>query len=440
MRFRKLAGTTAGALVLGALSVPMTMSAAQAADPQSVSFNCTFGQNGFVYTSTVDLTAKAVAGGTVAVTAAMQDMPNAAPSFVNLPNQDITATLGTDLGDLKGSRTGDFKGGTPIVIPALSGSVTASGSTLSLKVEDFALAVGASTNIPCTPTAPVTLTVPITPLPSKALSFTCSTFGTSYAYNTDLALTAQAKADGKIAVAASMDDMPNTAPAAIALPNQKFDATLVTDLGTLAGTRTGDFKGGVALPIPALAASMAGTGSTMTVAVKSFKLNVPDANVAIDCTLPADKSFTVNITPMSKACADAVAALPGAQSSHSTAVNAAAAEAGKIAPANAAVAAATKALKKADSSVKKANKAVKKANKAVKKAKGKAKKAKAKKNVTKKKKAVTKAKKAQKKAKAKVAAAKAQLAAAQNSSAAANNNAASAAAAVTALQNTIKNC
>jgi hypothetical protein len=458
MRLRKLVGTTAGALVLGALSVPMTISSAHAAPATATAaFDgvCKYGGFSVPVKGALAVT---VDGTQVDATIdAKANFNSASPALkINKLGMDMTLLIDSESVPVTGTTTftPPAAGNADMPIPAMKGTRTATTHPATFDVTAAKLVLDISfgkADAPCTITdiAPVSF-----PAPPKALSFTCSTFGTSYAYNTDLALTAQARADGKIAVAATMDDMPNTAPPAVTLLNQTFDATLVTDLGDLKGSRNGDFKGGVALPIPALAGSMTGSGGSMTVSVKSFTLAVPDADVTIPCTLPAARAFTVDVTPLSTVCTDAIAGLPGAQSASAAATAAATAESGKINTANGAVAAAkasvaksSASVKKANSAVKKANKAVKKANKAVKKAKSKAKKAKAKKAVTKAKKAVTKKKKDLAKAKTALAganaqarAANAQLSAAQASVAAANAKAATAAAAVTALQNTIKSC
>ncbi|WP_235735416.1 Ig-like domain repeat protein [Nocardioides alcanivorans] len=235
----------------------------------------------------------------VDLTAELEDMPNTAPPFVSLPGQEFVATLGTDLGDLTGTRTGDFQGGTPVAIPVMSGSVAGSGDSLAIAVEEFDLAVGSSASIPCTLEAPVEFEVPVTELPVepivKDLALNCTFSGNDFAYDTDVQFSAQATNGGSVQLSADLEDMPNTAPPFVSLPGQEFVATLGTDLGDLTGTRTGDFQGGTPVAIPTMTGAVAGAGDTLAVSVEEFTLAVGSA-ATIPCTLATPAEFNVPVT------------------------------------------------------------------------------------------------------------------------------------------------
>ncbi len=175
MRLRKLAGLSSGALVMGALAVPALMAPAHAAPVTSpISLNCAFGGNAFDYDTQVELAAQATGAGTVDLTANLGDMPNTAPPFVSLPGQEFVATLGTNLGDLTGTRTGDFQGGVAVEIPQMTGGVAGTAGTLVVTVEDFSLDVGESASIPCTLASPVVMNVPVAAAPVPAAVKTTS--------------------------------------------------------------------------------------------------------------------------------------------------------------------------------------------------------------------------------------------------------------------------
>lgn len=431
MRLRKLAGTTASALVFGTLAVPMLATPAHAAPATAeVAFSatCTWTTRTLALAGTLAVT---VDGAAVAATLSGTTNLNAASLNVSKLAPKLSLDIDGEAVDVSGESTFSptVAGNTAIAIPAMSGTRTATAhpSTFDVTAATVTATIqyGAGLyNCAFTDIAPASF-----PAPPKDLSLACSYAGTSFAYNTDLTLAAQTKKNGKILVSAGLaDDMPNTAPSGIVLPNQTFTATLGTAAGDLVGSRTGEFHGGAAVAIPAMTGLVTGSGSTVAVTVEDFSLSV--GNVAtIPCTLAAPKTFTIDAAAKTPVCVTAEAAYPTAQTGVATATTSANATAaavtaasGKAGTASAAANAATASVKKADASVKKAAASVKKATKAVKKAK-KAKKAKAKKALAKAKKAQTSAKKASASAKSALAAANGQLAAANGELAAAQGKA-----------------
>lgn len=446
MRLRKLAGATASALVFGTLAVPMIASPAQAAPAtaETAVFTtpCSSTAGGRTSTTTlsgslavtVDGTSvSATMGGTTNFGAASLQVSKLASRFV----LDIDGAAVTVSGEKTLSPT--VAGDTDIALPTMAGTRTATAAPATFDVTSaevtMTMQFGAGTYTCALPDiAPVSF-----PAPPKDLALTCTFGQNSFVYDTNVTLSANGTRSGKIAVTATgMEDMPNTAPAFLNYPGEKITGTLGTDLGDLTGTRTGDFKGGVKVPIPAMTGLVSGSGTPLTIKVEDFTLAVGTL-ASIPCTLAAPKTFAVTVAPKSQACIAAEGALPAAQAGVTTATTAAAAEAANVATPAAQVAAGTAAVQKATAAAKKASAKVKKATKAVKKAKSKSKKvkAKAKKALTKSKKANTKAKKAVTSASGQLAAAQAQLSAAQARAAAANGKVAAASAALTAAQKAV---
>ena len=445
MRLRKLAGATAGALVFGALSVPISMSPAHAAPVSAetaFSAVCTYASFNVPVSGTLEVT---VDGASVDATIDGTANLNANSITTSKLVSELTLDIDGEAVVVDGESTFSppNPGSTPMPIPAMSGTRTATTAPAAFDVTAakliFTITFGTGT-APCTFTDIAPVSFPAPPV-VKDLSFLCAFGDNEFAYETDLDLSAKATAGTGIAITAGLEDMPNTAPPMISMPNAQFVGTLGTAVGDLTGTRTGNFQGGVPVAIPALTGSTSGSGGSLAVTVEDFTLGVPSAAISIPCTLEAPKTFTIDVTPKSQPCVAAEAAVPGAQAAHTSATNAAKAEAAGVAAATPQVAAASKAVSKAKSQAKKASAAVKKATKAVKKAKSKAKKAKAKKALTKAKKANTKAKKALTKANGQLKTANAQLATANGKSASANAALAAATAALTAAKDAVaKNC
>lgn len=153
-----------------ALTAVDTITAVEAPVVKDLAFTCAFGGNEFAYPTDIDLTARQSSGGQIAVTAELEDdMPNTAPPMVNFPGQNFVGTLGTALGDLTGSHTGDFQGGVPVAIPTLTGKVNGSGTSVDIAVEDFSIAVGTLATITCTLPAAQTFTVDVAPKPQPCI-------------------------------------------------------------------------------------------------------------------------------------------------------------------------------------------------------------------------------------------------------------------------------
>lgn len=390
---RKLAAFASGAVVAGALTAPVLIAApAQAATFDDVAFSCTTGFGPAAYTTDVALTAQwDKTTGRAQITAELDNFPNGAPPQVSVPNQAQSATLklvvngAATATSLTGSTTANFQGGTPIDVPTLTGLASAKGESLSIAIQDFSLLAGAST-FACTPvTVPAAVTVPITFPTGSDLNYLCSFGANKFAYLTDATVSAVDNGSA-LRVNVALENMPNTAPAAIVMPNAAHVATLAMSVNgsssvNAVGNSVANFQGGTAVVVPTVSADVTTTATSAAVTANSFKL-VVGGSTEIPCTLaapvvlPAVTATTPPVTGPSAACVKAQ---------------------GDVKTTAAAV-------KKADTKVKSTKKAVKKATKAAKKAKGKkAKKAKAK--LKKAKKAASSAAKSAKSAKSKHSAA-----------------------------------
>lgn len=153
---------TAGAATVSTVD---TISAVAAPVAKDLAFACDFSGSAFAFNTDLELTATQSTGGKVAVTAGLENMPNTAPPFVSLTDQNFVATLGTDHGDVIGSHIANFQGGVPVVIPGMAGKVTSAANPLTIAVEDFKIAVGNAGIVTCTLDAPKSFTVDVAPKP-----------------------------------------------------------------------------------------------------------------------------------------------------------------------------------------------------------------------------------------------------------------------------------
>jgi len=426
MRFRKIAGLSAGALTLGMMGAVASTAPANAVvtTPATASFTCGSGAQASTYNATITLTL-AHDNGAAKLSAKFNDMPNGAPpAFVNHPGATISNTLtvtaaGADVA-LTGSHTADFIGGTQTKMPEAKASFATRPSSISLKSYSYKVvnaAGGAVTTQNCTLESPV----PVTFADEAQLAgvnavctvdMTESGFGGKGSYPAKLETTATAPATGKVGTALSIpvtttltlgrefSDYLQTSPV------KKVTGAVTPSIavGSAAGTgsvqlstwnRTLSPGTGIGQPVNEFV-SINGTG---TVAV------TPAAAGALGATLSGAQGTASLTVTFGDAVMDAPldCALTAPQALGTVNVAAAGPSAACV-KAQGAVKSTAAAVKKADAKVKSTKNAVKKATKAAKKAKGKkAKKAKAK--LKKAKKAASSAAKAAKSAKSKHAAA-----------------------------------
>ncbi|MCD4524363.1 hypothetical protein [Nocardioides sp. cx-173] len=219
MRFRKLAGLSAGALTLGMLSVPMLMAPAHAAVSSTAQavFTCGTGTQTSTYDATITFSLAHDNGG-AKLSATFTDMPNGAPPrFVNFPGATISNKLtvtseGADV-VLTGSHTADFVGGKPTKMPKATGSLATRPSSISIKSYyykvDKADGTGQAAAQDCTLSAPVTVSFADEPQ-LAGVNATCtvdmteSGFGGKSSYPAKLELAATMPATGTVGTALSV--------------------------------------------------------------------------------------------------------------------------------------------------------------------------------------------------------------------------------------------
>ncbi|TIC88070.1 hypothetical protein E8D34_07215 [Nocardioides sp. GY 10113] len=408
---RGLASLASGAVVASALAVPVLMAGpAQATAVEGMDLDCLFGESPFSPTVDVEVTAEwDRATGRAALSVDFGPIANPAPGFVFIEDAAHSATVsvtvdgGASPVELAGSMVADFGGGQPVDLPALTGVIGAKGESLSVVLGELDVTID-NYGFTCSPSeTPAAATVPIMfPEDAGDLSYLCTFGNNKFAYMTDVEMSAKRDLAGDVTLSATFDDMPNTAPVFIALTDQEITATLeayVDDAELpLTGSYQGDFRGGVAVAMPAMSASPETEGSTLQVVAAGITTAV-GASTSIPCTLEQSASegalFEIEVVDPTEECVAADAAETEAE--------------GEVATATAAVAAAKKAVDAAAAKIKNATAQLKASQAKAQKAKAKATKAtkafKKKKNATTKK-AMAKAKQALKKANSTVAAKK----------------------------------
>lgn len=373
-------------------------------------------------------------GGTL--TAATATNSTAGTSEITFAQWDRVGAMGTPVSSVGLSGSGSWSA----IAPTATGDITLGVGVLTGTLFMGTSFSPANTSIPttCTPTAGATTVTTVDTVSAvvKDVGFACTFSGSPFSFFTNVELAATQSAAGKVSVTAGLENMPNTAPSFISLPNQKFVATLGTNLGDFTGSHNADFQGGVPVVMPDMAGKVTSSANPVSISVEDLTVTVGNAGT-VECTLATPKSFTVDVAPKPQVCIDAETALTKAQAAVAPATAAASGATAAVKAASSKASSASSKSKAADKKVTKANASVKKATKAAKKAKTKKAKTKAKKAVSKAKKAASSAKKAASKAKSALKTANAQLASAKGKSAAANAKLASAKSAVTAAQNAL---
>ncbi|MEQ6902554.1 Ig-like domain repeat protein [Nocardioides sp. YIM 152588] len=150
------------------------------------------------------------------------------------------------------------------------------------------------------------LVAPLAVLPpgqaaSADVPFTCAFGASEFGYDAATVLTAARNAPGEVVLSARMDDMPNTAPEFLDFQDVTFVGTVVASVdgeaATLTGSRKGDFKGGVDVPMPRMAGTATDDARTVSVEIESLSMEVVDL-ATIGCT--ADETVTLSVPVAAK--------------------------------------------------------------------------------------------------------------------------------------------
>ncbi|MBS4751404.1 hypothetical protein KG112_01120 [Nocardioides sp. zg-ZUI104] len=414
MRFRKLAGLSAGALTLGMLAAPALMAPANAAvtSTATAAFTCGTGVQTSAYNATITFKLAHNNGG-ASLSAKLTDMPNGAPAqFVNFPGATISNKLtvaanGADV-VLEGSHKADFIGGTPTKMPEAKGSLATRPSSITVKSYSYDVKKADGTNAAaqsCTLAAPVEVTF-ADEAQLAGVNATCtidmsaSGFGGAGAYPAKLETTATMPAKGTVGTAMTV---PVTAKITLGRefsdyletsPVKKVTGKVAPKITVGAASATGDIAlstwnrtipsgTGIGSPVNEFV-SVEGAGNVTVKPAAAGIHNATLSGAAGTATMTVTFGDVTMDAPM-----DCVLAAPATVGAVSVAA------AGPSAACKAATTNATKAASAYTAAKKAYTKAVKKVkalNKKVKKAKG-AKKTKLKKQVKKAKKAQTSAKK-----------------------------------------------
>ncbi len=131
-----------------AVTVPITFPSGS-----DLNYVCTFAANKFAYMTDATVTAKKKSAG-VAVSVALEAMPNTAPAMIVIPDAAHAAELtltpaGGAAVTATGSRVATFTGGTPVAMPALTATVPSASSPLALTAGSLVLTVNVGTKITC---------------------------------------------------------------------------------------------------------------------------------------------------------------------------------------------------------------------------------------------------------------------------------------------------
>ena len=121
---------------------------------------------------------------------------------------------------------------------------------------------------------------------------TCNVFGTDFAYDAKIKLsgTRAKKGDKKIALKATLSDMPGVAPVPI---DNDMEATLKLKVGstsaTLKGKRHVTAAPNEPVPMPAVKGAVNNTKNSNAVTVTSFSVYIPDFDMTMGC-VPTDSN------------------------------------------------------------------------------------------------------------------------------------------------------